>query len=71
MNFPKRGEEKESIKMKVDWFLLSEGIGMISTNYHKTKQKYNFDNMTEHSLTNITMTIIEFEYLYKNEYCII
>ena len=31
--------------MKVDWFLLSEGIGMIVTNYHKTKQKYNFDNI--------------------------
>ena len=31
--------------MKVHWFLLSEGIGMIVTNYHKTKQKYNFDNI--------------------------
>ena len=31
--------------MEVSWFLLSEGIGMTVTNYHKTKQKYNFDNI--------------------------
>ena len=35
----------KSTEMKVHWFLLSEGIGMIVANYHKTKQKYNFANI--------------------------
>ena len=37
--------QKKLTEMKVHWFLLSEGIGMTVTNYHKTKQKYNFDNI--------------------------
>ena len=37
--------QEELTEMKVHWFLLSEGIGMTVTNYHKTKQKYNFDNI--------------------------
>ena len=58
--------------MKVHWFLLSEGIGMIVLII--TKQNRNIILMTlteQHILTNIKLTIIDFEYLYKNEYCII